>query len=45
MHFPVGWDPFFTDSMTLLEVYRYATGHYYFHRRKLTLGQVYGTAD
>ena len=45
MHFPVGWDPFFTDSMTLLEVYRYATRHYYFHRRQLTLGQVNGTAD
>ncbi|HET7196198.1 MAG TPA: DinB family protein [Nocardioides sp.] len=38
MHFPVGWDPFFGDSMTLLEVYRYGTQHYDFHRAQLTLG-------
>lgn len=37
MHFPVGWDPFFRDTMTLAEVYRYATLHYDFHRAQLTL--------
>ena len=37
MHFPVGWDPFFTDVMTLMEVYHYATVHFDFHRQQLTL--------
>jgi hypothetical protein len=37
MHFPMGWDPFFRDSMTLEEVYRYPTQHYDFHRAQLTL--------
>lgn len=37
MHFPVRWDPFFADTMTVLEVYHYATVHYDFHRRQLTL--------
>lgn len=37
MHFPVGWDPFFHDMMTLEQVYRYGTQHYDFHRAQLTL--------
>jgi hypothetical protein len=37
MHFPVGWDPFFADTMTLEQVYRYGTQHYDFHRAQLTL--------
>lgn len=37
MHFPVGWDPFFRDTMTLEQVYRYGTQHYDFHRAQLTL--------
>lgn len=37
MHFPVGWDPFFADTMTLAEVYHYGTQHFDFHRRQLTL--------
>ena len=37
MHFPVGWDPFFRERMTLIEVYAYGTQHYDFHRRQLTL--------
>jgi hypothetical protein len=37
MHFPVGWDPFFRDTMTLAEVYHYTTQHYDFHREQLTL--------
>ena len=38
MHFPVGWDPFFRDTMTLEQVYAYGTQHYDFHRAQLTLG-------
>jgi DinB superfamily len=37
MHFPVGWDPFFSETMTLEQVYRYGTQHYDFHRAQLTL--------
>ena len=37
MHFPVGWDPYFTDYMTLRDVYHYPTQHYEHHRRQLTL--------
>jgi hypothetical protein len=37
MHFPTGWDPFFRDTMTLAEVYRFGTQHYEFHRAQLTL--------
>ena len=37
MHFPVGWDPFFRDWMTLSDVYHYATEHFDYHRSQLTL--------
>lgn len=37
MHFPVRWDPFFADTMTLEDVYRYPTRHFDFHRAQLTL--------
>ena len=37
MHFPVDWDPFFRDTMTLAEVFHYGTRHYEFHRRQLTV--------
>jgi hypothetical protein len=37
MHFPVAWDPFFRDTLTLEEVYHYGTQHYDFHRAQLTL--------
>ena len=37
MHFPVGWDAYFTDYMTVKEVYHYATQHYDHHRRQLIL--------
>jgi hypothetical protein len=39
MHFPVGWDPYFTDFMTVLEIYHYPTQHYDHHRRQLTLAR------
>jgi hypothetical protein len=37
MHFPVQWDPFFADTMTVADVYHYGTQHYSFHRAQLTL--------
>lgn len=37
MHFPLRWDPFFRDRMTLAEVYHYGTEHFDFHRVQLTL--------
>ncbi|MHB1582956.1 MAG: arsenite methyltransferase [Acidimicrobiales bacterium] len=37
MAYPVRWDPFFKDVMTSLDVYRYPTQHFEFHRRQLTL--------
>lgn len=45
MHFPVGWDPFFRDTMTVDEVYRYATQHYDFHRAQLTLERDPGSGE
>jgi hypothetical protein len=38
MHFPVSWDPFFRDSMTLSDVYHFGTQHFEFHRAQLSLG-------
>jgi hypothetical protein len=43
MHFPVDWDPYFRDTMTLLEVYHYGTQHYVFHARQLTLRPAAGS--
>jgi hypothetical protein len=37
MAFPVRWDPFFTDVMTLEQIYRYPGKHFDFHRDQLTL--------
>lgn len=37
MHFPVQWDPFFADTMTVADVFHYGTQHYDFHRAQLTL--------
>ncbi|MEV8094795.1 DinB family protein [Kitasatospora sp. NPDC085879] len=37
MHYPVRWDPFFKDYMTLADIYRYPALHFDFHRRQLTL--------
>ncbi len=39
MHFPVGWDPYFRDYMTVLDVLHYATEHYQHHRQQLTLSK------
>ncbi|WP_330296908.1 DinB family protein [Streptomyces sp. NBC_00503] len=37
MHYPVRWDPFFKDYMTLADIYGYPTRHFDFHHRQLTL--------
>lgn len=37
MHYPVRWDPFFKDFMTLEDVYRYPGRHFDFHVHQLTL--------
>ncbi|SDT21950.1 DinB superfamily protein [Actinopolymorpha singaporensis] len=37
MHFPVDWDPFFADKMSLLDVYHFGTQHFDFHQQQLTL--------
>ena len=43
MHFPLGWDPYFKDRMTLRDVYHYPTQHYDHHRRQLTLARARGS--
>ncbi len=37
MAFPSRWDPFFTDRMSLLDIYHYPTQHYEFHLAQLTI--------
>lgn len=37
MPFPTRWDPFFTNCMSLLDVYHYPWQHFEYHRRQLTL--------
>ena len=37
MHFPTRWDPYFWETMSVLDVYHYGTEHYNHHRRQLTL--------
>lgn len=39
MHYPVRWDPFFKDFMTIADIYRYPTRHFDFHYRQLTLDE------
>lgn len=37
MRFPTHWDPFFSETMTLQDVYHYSTQHFDFHRAQVTL--------
>jgi hypothetical protein len=37
MPFPDRWDPFFTPTMTLRDVYAYPTKHFVFHAKQLNL--------
>jgi hypothetical protein len=36
MCFPVRWDPFFKERMTLADVYHYPAQHFEFHSRQLS---------
>jgi hypothetical protein len=37
MHMPTGWDPYFSPTMSVLDVYHFGTQHFDHHRRQLTL--------
>jgi hypothetical protein len=37
MHVPTYWDPYFTPTMSVLDVYHFGTQHFDHHRRQLTL--------
>jgi hypothetical protein len=37
MRFPVNWDPYFAEDMSLADVYHYATLHFDHHRQQLTI--------
>ncbi|MFI5615464.1 DinB family protein [Amycolatopsis sp. NPDC051903] len=37
MHYPTRWDPFFTDYMSLADIYAFPAQHFAFHQRQLTL--------
>lgn len=37
MAFPTRWDPFFKETMSLLETDLYPINHYDFHRKQLSL--------
>jgi hypothetical protein len=38
MAFPTTWDPYFRETMSLADVYRFGFRHFEHHRRQLTLG-------
>lgn len=37
MAFPTSWDPYFTETMTVLDVYHFGTQHFRHHQNQLTL--------
>ena len=37
MYFPTAWDPYSKPTMSVLDVYHFATQHFDHHRRQLTL--------
>ena len=37
MHLPTDWDPYFRPSMSLRQLYHYATQHFDHHRHQLSL--------
>lgn len=37
MHMPTDWDPYFTPTMSALDVYHFGIQHFDHHRRQLTL--------
>jgi DinB superfamily len=40
MYYPVRWDPFFKEFMTVADIYHYPSQHFGFHRRQLPLTAV-----
>jgi hypothetical protein len=40
MHYPARWDPYFTDYMTLADIYRYPGKHYDHHRQQLSIASI-----
>ena len=42
MHMPTGCDPYFTPTMSVLDVYHFGTQHFDHHRRQLTLTSWFG---
>ena len=40
MHFPMRWDPYFRDYMTLADVYAFPGKHYDHHRQQLSLAKL-----
>ncbi|MCQ9164184.1 DinB family protein [Arthrobacter sp. STN4] len=40
MAFPARWDPFFKETMSLLQTYQYPINHYDFHRKQLSLNNL-----
>jgi hypothetical protein len=42
MHMPTDWDPYFTSTMSVLDVYHFGTQHFDHHRRQLTLREAQG---
>ncbi|MFF0740306.1 DinB family protein [Streptomyces sp. NPDC004111] len=45
MRYPSRWDPFFRETMTVADLYRYPAQHYAFHRHQLTLPDDAAAAD
>jgi hypothetical protein len=43
VQFPVRWDPYFEDVMTVADVYHYPTQHYDHQRRQLTMRRALDT--
>ena len=37
MQMPTDWDPYFTPTMSVLDVYHFGTQHFDHHRRQLTI--------
>lgn len=37
MNFPMRWDPFFREEMSLIDTFAYPIDHYDFHRKQLSL--------
>ncbi|AIG74349.1 Hypothetical protein AJAP_07170 [Amycolatopsis japonica] len=45
MYYPERWDPFFTEYMTLADVYRFPAQHFEFHLTQLTMANRNGEIE